>query len=81
MLNDSVEEHHTYNEETLKTLSKLVEIKLEDYGVKVSVVAVNQGPVITRFELEPEAGVKAGEDNKSFKRFSPRIICIKCKSG
>ena len=61
LLNDSVEEHHTYNEETLKTLSKLVEIKLEDYGVKVSVVAVNQGPVITRFELEPEAGVKAGK--------------------
>ena len=61
LLNDSVEEHHTYNAETLKTLSKLVEIKLEDYGVKVSVVAVNQGPVITRFELEPEAGVKAGK--------------------
>ena len=42
-------------------MSKLVEIKLEDYGVKASVVAVHQGPVITRFELEPEAGVKAGK--------------------
>ena len=61
LLNDTVEESHSYNEETLKTLSKLVEIKLEDYGVRVNVVGVNQGPVITRFELEPEAGVKAGK--------------------
>ena len=37
--------------EALKTLSKLVEIKLEDYGVRASVVAVHQGPVITRFNL------------------------------
>ena len=61
LLNNTVEESRSYNEETLKTLSKLVEIKLEDYGVRVSVVGVNQGPVITRFELEPEAGVKAGK--------------------
>jgi len=61
LLNNTIEESRSYNEETLKTLSKLVEIKLEDYGVRVSVVGVNQGPVITRFELEPEAGVKAGK--------------------
>jgi len=61
LLNDSKDEVASYSKDTLKTLSKLVEIKLEDYGVKASVVAVNQGPVITRFELEPEAGVKAGK--------------------
>jgi S-DNA-T family DNA segregation ATPase FtsK/SpoIIIE len=61
LLNDPDEEVSSYSEETLKTLSKLVEIKLEDYGVRASVVAVHQGPVITRFELEPEAGVKAGK--------------------
>ena len=61
LLNDPTEEISSYSEETLKTLSKLVEIKLDDYGVKASVVAVHQGPVITRFELEPEAGVKAGK--------------------
>ena len=61
LLNDPQEEFSSYSEETLKTLSKLVEIKLEDYGVKASVVAVQQGPVITMFELEPEAGVKAGK--------------------
>jgi len=61
LLNDSQEKFSSYSEETLKTLSKLVEIKLEDYGVRASVVAVQQGPVITMFELEPEAGVKAGK--------------------
>ena len=61
LLNDPQEEVSSYSDETLKTLSKLVEIKLEDYGVKASVVAVHQGPVITMFELEPEAGVKAGK--------------------
>ena len=61
LLIDPNDEVHSYSEEALKTLSKLVEIKLEDYGVRASVVAVHQGPVITRFELEPEAGVKAGK--------------------
>ncbi len=61
LLNDPEDEVSSYSDETLKTLSKLVEIKLDDYGVKASVVAVHQGPVITRFELEPEAGVKAGK--------------------
>ncbi len=61
LLNESKETVHSYSEDMLKTLSKLVEIKLDDYGVKASVVAVHQGPVITRFELEPEAGVKAGK--------------------
>ena len=61
LLNDPDEKFSSYSEETLKTLSKLLEIKLEDYGVKANVVAVHQGPVITRFELEPEAGVKAGK--------------------
>ena len=61
LLIDQNDEVHSYSEEALKTLSKLVEIKLEDYGVRASVVAVHQGPVITRFELEPEAGVKAGK--------------------
>jgi S-DNA-T family DNA segregation ATPase FtsK/SpoIIIE len=44
--------------ENLRMLSKLLEKKLEDFGVRGQVVAVSPGPVITTFEYEPAAGVK-----------------------
>jgi DNA segregation ATPase FtsK/SpoIIIE, S-DNA-T family len=47
-----------YSEASLEAMSRLVEIKLRDFGVEVEVVAVHPGPVITRFELQPAAGVK-----------------------
>ncbi|HBG51280.1 MAG TPA: cell division protein FtsK, partial [Gammaproteobacteria bacterium] len=45
----------------LEGLSRLVEIKLADFGVTVKVVAVHPGPVITRFELQPAPGVKVSQ--------------------
>ena len=50
-----------YSNEALEALSRLVEIKLADFGVEVEVVAVHPGPVITRFEMQPAPGVKAGK--------------------
>jgi len=50
-----------YSTEALEALSRLVEIKLADFGVEVEVTAVHPGPVITRFELQPAAGVKASK--------------------
>ncbi|OOG25934.1 cell division protein FtsK [Thioalkalivibrio denitrificans] len=47
-----------YSEASLEAMSRQVEIKLKDFGVDVEVVAVHPGPVITRFELQPAAGVK-----------------------
>lgn len=47
-----------YTEEVLAHLSKLVEEKLEEFGIKVTVVAVYPGPVITRFELDLAPGIK-----------------------
>ncbi len=44
--------------ENLRYMSKLLEQKLEDFGVMGKVVTVLPGPVITRFELEPAPGVK-----------------------
>ena len=38
--------------------SALLEEKLLDFGIKANVVAVKQGPVVTRFEIEPAAGLK-----------------------
>ncbi len=46
------------NTENLKMQSKLLEKKLEDFGVNGKVVAVTPGPVITTFEYEPAPGVK-----------------------
>lgn len=45
----------------LESLSRLVEEKLADFDIEVSVVAVHPGPVITRFEMELEPGLKAGK--------------------
>jgi DNA segregation ATPase FtsK/SpoIIIE, S-DNA-T family len=48
-----------YSSEALEALSRLVEVKLRDFGIEAEVVAVQPGPVVTRFELRPAAGVKA----------------------
>ncbi len=42
-------------------MSRLVELKLRDFGVEVEVVAVHPGPVVTRFEMRPAPGVKASQ--------------------
>ncbi len=47
-----------YSEESLSEISKLLELKLQDFGVDAEVVSVLPGPVVTRFELQPAAGVK-----------------------
>jgi len=39
-------------------MSKLLEIKLRDFGIEIEVEAINPGPVITRFEVQPAPGVK-----------------------
>jgi DNA segregation ATPase FtsK/SpoIIIE, S-DNA-T family len=46
------------DDENLRMQSKLLEKKLEDFGVRGKVVAVSPGPVITTFEYEPASGIK-----------------------
>ena len=50
-----------YSREMLEALSRQVELKLREFGVEVEVVAVQPGPVITRFELSPAPGLKASK--------------------
>jgi S-DNA-T family DNA segregation ATPase FtsK/SpoIIIE len=50
-----------YSAEALEAMSRLVELKLRDFGVDVEVVSVHPGPVITRFELDLAAGVKVSQ--------------------
>jgi len=47
--------------ETLDFTSRLIERKLSDFGIEVKVLSAQPGPVITRFELEPAAGVKGSQ--------------------
>jgi len=47
--------------ETLAMTSRLIEKKLKDFGVSVTVVAAYPGPVITRYEIEPATGVKGSQ--------------------
>ncbi|MDO9047844.1 MAG: DNA translocase FtsK 4TM domain-containing protein [Methylobacter sp.] len=47
-----------YSQTDLEEMSRLVEDILADFNVAVAVVGFHPGPVITRFELQPAAGVK-----------------------
>ncbi len=47
--------------ETLEMTSRLIEKKLKDFGVAVTVVLAQPGPVITRYEIEPATGVKGAQ--------------------
>ena len=48
----------TADGENLRMQSRLLEKKLEDFGVTGAVSAVSPGPVITTYEYEPAPGVK-----------------------
>ena len=48
-----------YSDDELKALSVLLIKKMADFNVTAEVVSVHQGPVITRFEINPAPGVKA----------------------
>lgn len=61
LLSEPPERQAGYSEETLKAMSRQVELKLSDFGVEVEVVEVHPGPVITRFELQPAPGVKGSQ--------------------
>ncbi|HEX7061220.1 MAG TPA: DNA translocase FtsK 4TM domain-containing protein [Woeseiaceae bacterium] len=61
LLDDPPPQKKGYSEESLEAMSRLVELKLKDFGIDVQVVSVSPGPVITRFELDPAPGVKSSQ--------------------
>ena len=58
LLNQKTAKIKGYSAEALEDMSRLVESILSEFGVEVQVVGVHPGPVITRFEIQPAAGVK-----------------------
>ena len=61
LLDDPPEQKAGYSKESLEAMSRLVELKLKDFGIDVEVKSVSPGPVITRFELDPAPGVKVSQ--------------------
>jgi DNA segregation ATPase FtsK/SpoIIIE, S-DNA-T family len=61
LLDDPPKRESGYSQEALEAMSRLVELKLKDFGVEVEVVAVQPGPVVTRFEMRPAPGVKVSQ--------------------
>jgi S-DNA-T family DNA segregation ATPase FtsK/SpoIIIE len=61
LLDDPPDKKGGYSEESLEAMSRLVELKLLDFGIEVEVVSVWPGPIITRFELDPAPGVKVSQ--------------------
>ena len=61
LLDDPPPREGGYSADALEAMSRLVEIKLNDFGVEAEVVAVHPGPVVTRFELKPAPGVKSSQ--------------------
>jgi S-DNA-T family DNA segregation ATPase FtsK/SpoIIIE len=61
LLDPPLANQETVSAETIEFTSRLIEKKLADFGVSVTVVAAQAGPVITRYEIEPATGVKGSQ--------------------
>ena len=57
-------------------MSRLLEIKLKEFGVEVIVEGVYPGPVITRFEIQPAPGVKVSRISNLAKDLARSLAVI-----
>ncbi len=61
LLDEPKPQANGYSDETLKALSRQVELKLKEFRIEANVVSAHPGPVITRFEIQPAAGIKGSQ--------------------
>jgi S-DNA-T family DNA segregation ATPase FtsK/SpoIIIE len=61
LLDPATKKTKGFSAESLEGMSRLLELKLKDFGVDAEVEKVQPGPVITRFEIQPAAGVKVSK--------------------
>ncbi len=61
LLDDPPDQKQGFSDDSLEAMSRLVELKLLDFGIEVEVVSVSPGPIITRFELDPAPGIKVSQ--------------------
>jgi DNA segregation ATPase FtsK/SpoIIIE, S-DNA-T family len=76
LLDEPRPREQSYSDEALEAMSRLVELKLRDFGVEAEVVAVQPGPVITRFELRPAPGVKVSQISNLAKDLARALSAI-----
>ena len=76
LLDEPGPREQSYSDEALEAMSRLVELKLRDFGVEAEVVAVQPGPVITRFELRPAPGVKVSQISNLAKDLARALSAI-----
>jgi S-DNA-T family DNA segregation ATPase FtsK/SpoIIIE len=76
LLDEPGPREQSYSDEALEAMSRLVELKLKDFGVEAEVVAVQPGPVITRFELRPAPGVKVNQISNLAKDLARALSAI-----
>ena len=76
LLDDAPPRQGGYSAEALEAMSRLVELKLRDFGVEAEVVEVHPGPVITRFELRPAPGVKVSQISNLAKDLARALSAI-----
>jgi len=76
LLDEPGSREQSYSDEALEAMSRLVELKLRDFGVEAEVVAVQPGPVITRFELRPAPGVKVSQISNLAKDLARALSAI-----
>lgn len=65
-----------FSKASLEAMSKLLELKLKDYGIDIEVTAVNPGPVITRFEVQPAPGIKVSRISNLAKDLARSLAVI-----
>ena len=61
LLDDPKPHTEGYSKSALEAMSQQLELKLADFGIEIQVESVHPGPVITRFEILPAAGVKVSQ--------------------
>ncbi|WP_028462058.1 DNA translocase FtsK [Nitrosomonas cryotolerans] len=61
LLDEPQQDVEVVSQDMLEFTSRLIERKLKEFGVEVSVVTAYPGPVITRYEIEPAVGVKGSQ--------------------
>ncbi|WP_371919821.1 DNA translocase FtsK [Pseudomonas sp. MYb185] len=65
-----------FSPESLEGMSRLLELKLKDFGVEAEVEKVQPGPVITRFEIQPAPGVKVSKISNLAKDLARSLAVI-----